>query len=303
MSAHLLTLYTRTSLHAGSGISVDVVDLPFHRERVTQFPVIPANTLARVLREAGRLHFGEGGEEKTRELFGEDRAFSYDASQAGRVASRAGAVQVLEAKLLAFPVRALKGCFAWLTCPAVLHRFHRDTRRLAATDVPVVAPDRALVGGRSDLVREDKIFVEDFRLQAEREPAEAHRAVVAALRPLSDDSLWQSKLATRLAIVNDEDFQHVVTTCMEIVQHAAFDPAATRSEPGARPKRRLFSQEYVPSETLFYSVLTLLPSGAGSEAGPGADLLSLLDANPALQIGSDAATGHGFCAVKHEPIA
>jgi CRISPR-associated protein Cmr4 len=34
---------------------------------------------------------------------------------------------VMEAKILAFPVRSLAGCFAWLTCPLCLNRFNRDT--------------------------------------------------------------------------------------------------------------------------------------------------------------------------------
>jgi hypothetical protein len=42
MKRHLLTLYTRTPLHAGSGASVDVVDLPIMRERITGFPVVPS---------------------------------------------------------------------------------------------------------------------------------------------------------------------------------------------------------------------------------------------------------------------
>ena len=49
MKRHLLTLYTRTPLHVGSGTSVDVVDLPIMRERITGFPVIPSTSLKGVL--------------------------------------------------------------------------------------------------------------------------------------------------------------------------------------------------------------------------------------------------------------
>jgi CRISPR type III-B/RAMP module RAMP protein Cmr4 len=54
MKRHLLTLYTRTPLHVGSGTSVDVVDLPIMRERITGFPVIPASSLKGVLLQRGR---------------------------------------------------------------------------------------------------------------------------------------------------------------------------------------------------------------------------------------------------------
>jgi hypothetical protein len=49
LNRHLLTLYTRTSLHVGSGTSVDVVDLPIMRERITAFPIIPAPSLKGIL--------------------------------------------------------------------------------------------------------------------------------------------------------------------------------------------------------------------------------------------------------------
>ena len=48
MKRHLLTLYTRTPLHLGSGTSVDVVDLPIMRERITGFPVIPRTSKSSV---------------------------------------------------------------------------------------------------------------------------------------------------------------------------------------------------------------------------------------------------------------
>jgi CRISPR-associated protein Cmr4 len=64
---HLLTFYTRTPLHVGSGTSVDVVDLPIMRERITGFPVIPSTSLKGVLREEARQQLGE---ETTRLLFG-----------------------------------------------------------------------------------------------------------------------------------------------------------------------------------------------------------------------------------------
>lgn len=294
MPARLLTLYTRTPLHVGCGLSVDVVDLPVTRERVTQFPVVPSRVLKGALRDAAQNQFLPGDNAKIRLLFGEERKLNNDPAKGEVIRPHAGSLQIIEAKLLAFPVRALKGCFAWLTCPAILHRFARDTRKLSSRDIPAVAPDRALVAPKSDLLREDKVFLEEFRLQASLEPAAAHRAVAAALKSLCDDTLWQSKLPSRLAILNDEDFQHFVTTCTEIAQRAAIDPETRTFKPGG-----VWSQEYLPCETLFYSVLTLLPpENTDAEAGLG----SLLDSTPTLQVGGDKTTGHGLCTAKHEAI-
>lgn len=273
MFVHLLTLYSRTPLHAGCGLHVDIVDLPINRERVTQFPVIPAANLRAPLQAAA------SGTPASQLFEGEPAETS------------AGCVQILEAKILAFPVRALKGCFAWLTCPAALHRFARDTRKLAPSDIPPVAPDRALVAGKSDLLRDERIYLEEFRLQASLEPAAAHRAIATALRSLSDDSLWQSKLTFRLAIVSDEDFQHFVTTCTEIVPGA-------KTGPGSR-----LSQEFLPSETLLYTVLTVLPNAGSDEAQLRDGLAGVLNACPLLPVGDRMAAANGFCAVKHEALA
>lgn len=277
MFAQLLTLLSRTPLHAGCGLRVDVVDLPFNRERVTQFPVIPSANLRIPLQAAARQ---SSGQHAAAQLFG---------GEPGEATP--GCVQILEAKILAFPVRALKGCFAWLTCPAILHRFARDTRKLAPSDIPSVAPDRALVAGKSDLLRDDRIYLEEFRLQASLEPAAAHRAIATALRSLSDDSLWQSKLTFRLAIVSDEDFQHFVTTCTEVV-------AAAEAGPGAG-----LSQEFLPSETLFYSVLTVLPKEGADEAQLRDGLTALLNASPLLPVGDGMAAANGLCALKHEVLS
>ena len=59
-----------------------------------------------------------------------------------------------DARLLAFPVRSLKGVFAWVTCPAVLERFHRDLQlaRLGAPPLPLGVPksEQALCAAASD---------------------------------------------------------------------------------------------------------------------------------------------------------
>jgi CRISPR-associated protein Cmr4 len=51
-----LFLVCETPLHAGSGDSLGIVDLPIQRERHTQFPKIEASSLKGALREAFEQH-------------------------------------------------------------------------------------------------------------------------------------------------------------------------------------------------------------------------------------------------------
>lgn len=100
--------------------------------------------------------------------------------------------------------------------------------------------------------------------------------------------------------VHDENFQHFVTTCTEVVARIKVNPASRTVDKGA-----LFNQENIPCEALFYSVLTVLPSRrANGTLDPHAQLAELLpDQSPRiLQIGGDETTGHGLCETKREEL-
>lgn len=294
MSKHLITLYTRTPLHVGCGTSVDVVDLPLMRERITNFPVIPSTSLKGVLRQAGRDFSGTNGYNLAVNdaLFGNKDDVQTNSD--GKEKFHAGCLQIMEAKLLAFPVRSLAGCFAWLTCPAILQRFQRDTGE--SIGIPDVTKDAAVTGNGSEVVvaGQDKVVLEEYALASQRD--EKHGEVATRLAQLLDDPLWTNKLAKRLVILHDEDFQHFVSTCTEVVARIVIDP-------GTRTNSNLFNQENIPCESLFYSVLTVLKARRnGFEGEPKKHLDSLLGANPHLQIGGDETTGHGFCEVKSHQL-
>ena len=117
-------IYAETPIHPGSGTVISgAVDLPIQRERHTEFPIIHSSSLKGVLRNAaevvgitGKVKIKEGEKEMEKEwvniIFGEQ--------------DRIGGVSVTDAKILAFPVRTLKGVFGWITCPLVLDRYKRD---------------------------------------------------------------------------------------------------------------------------------------------------------------------------------
>ena len=287
MQKHLVTFYTRTPLHVGSGATVGAVDLPVVRERITNHPIIPGSGLKGVLLQAAREKWGHARSttlpEEAKLLFGtgEDKA----TDSAEKVPGHAGCIQVQEGKVLAFPVRSLAGGFAWLTCPAALHRFNRDTGR--KLPVPSVAPDHAIAG--SEVKSGANVVLEEYALILDTGSVES---LASELAKTCLDPLWRDLLSKRLAVVHDENFQHFVTTCTEVVTRVAIDPATRTVIGGA-----LFNQENVPCETLFYSVLSVLPSARkGSAHDAAAKLAELLpDTGRLLQIGGDETTGHGQC--------
>ena len=215
----------------------------------------------------------------------------------------------MEAKLLAFPVRSLAGCFAWLTCPAALKRFQRDAGR--KFDIPGVDKDRVVAG--AELVVNKQVVLEEYAMDLQSNSNGQAATLAGQLIDLCADPLWTrpidakgqplktSGVFNRLAIVHDENFQHFVTTCTEVVQRIKISPR-TRTVDGSG----LFNQENVPCETLFYSVLTLLPSRRPPEVRRSdvAARLGELLPNTALslQFGGDETTGHGFCSVQRLPL-
>jgi CRISPR-associated protein Cmr4 len=304
MKKHLLTLYTRTPLHVGSGTSVDVVDLPIMRERITGFPVIPATSLKGVLLQHARETFANGKYARSPEIPDEAKLlFGAIEGEGENQRSNAGCVQIMEAKILAFPVRSLAGCFAWLTCPAALERFQRDTGRKVT--IPPVNKDRVVAG--AELLVGNQVVLEEYALELQPNSSNQAADLAEELKDLCNDPLWQDKLPARLALVHDENFQHFVTTCTEVVARIAINPE-TRTVKGSAGEGggALFNQENVPCETLFYSVLTVLPprrkpdGDPSNPPDPSVLLAKLLPAEdpPILQIGGDETTGHGLCETK-----
>ncbi|HQU45166.1 MAG TPA: type III-B CRISPR module RAMP protein Cmr4 [Pirellulales bacterium] len=278
-----------------------MVDLPVQRERHTQWPLIPASALKGVLRdrcrERVRGQYG-GSRKKANEedpdlvaVFGPGKIGGDDGS------SHAGALAITDARILAFPVRSLKGVFAWVTCPALIGRLYRDLG-LADRDAPPFALDEfgtgeALCSATSPLlVDKDWLVLEEFEFKWKGEAGAlaewiAGRAV--------DDEFTRARLKSHLAVLRDDDFSHFVRHATEVVVRIALDYERKTVKTGA-----LFYQEFLPPETLFYSVLLASDGRSNAHAMPASAVLAWLNEHipRMLQIGGDETTGKGLCAAR-----
>lgn len=290
----LLSIYTRSPLHIGCGTSVDIVDMPIIRERITNFPVIPGSSFKGVLRQCARDTFGAENNPTVNALFGnEDDLDPGDDEKKKKNKSYAGAVITGEGKLLAYPVRSLKGCFAWITCPAALHRLNRDWD--ISVPIPKVDIDHCIA---SPAISDgNTVVLEEYPLTVNAEIADLEN-ITSKLLSLCDDTMWKAELKDKLVIVADENFQHYVTATTEIVARIQMDPKT-------RTNKNLFNQENVPCEALFYSVCSIEPprrpkQQAEDSNGNLADQFKkLFQKNEGmLQIGGDETIGLGLCQVK-----
>jgi CRISPR-associated protein Cmr4 len=283
----LLFLHALTGLHPGSGAALDAIDLPVQRERHTDWPVIPGSSLKGVLRAATQP--GEGDRQAWYAVFGPE---TREADKHG------GAVALTDARLLAFPVRSLKGVFAWVTCPAVLHRFRRDAGlagdETELPEIPQLADHTIQCATETLTVDGETAILEEFDFTRVSDPG-AWAEVLA--RRVSGDAAVRERLRGHLAILSDNDFTHFARYATEITARIGLDPKTKTVIGGA-----LFYQEVLPAETLFYALALAEDSRNNKAPMSAGEVLAWLTghAPEIIQIGGDETIGRGFCALRLE---
>lgn len=263
----ILYLFTRTPLHVGAGSSVGAIDQPIIRERHTGFPVIPGSALKGVLADGYLTEDRKSRSEVGRHIFGHERPDEENA--------KSGSISFAEAKLLAFPVRSAKGCFAWVTSRLALERWSRDGGvGLNGITWPVAME---LYGDEVTLAQDKKVVLEDY--QFEWKAAFVQPEKLTQLLS-GKDTIWSALGATHLCLISDDMMAHFARNACEVSQHVRID-----DETGTAADQALFNQENVPAETLFYSTLHELRAGCFAELTlPGT-----------IQVGGDGTTGLGYC--------
>lgn len=339
-SASLLGLHAQTALHPGAGTALGLVDLPIQRERHTGWPTIPGSALKGILRDRCRERISilrqQDQQNADYDLFDAEKPDSLDDVRKGKKgvlghadASRlltdlfgpptdwagefAGALSVTDARLVAFPVRSLRGVFAWVTCRSALERLKADAD-LAAVDSSSWQPVGADVGKFTastacQCVHGDSqkyVILEEFDYS--QEAGDCAAAVDAIAEWLSSHimtSVSADRLKRQLVVLSDDDFSHFARHATEIVARIRLNYESKTVEQGA-----LFYQELLPAESALYSVVIANPTrarrkSAGANGGAArTDLLTRLaglvksDAGMTVfQIGGDETTGKGLCAV------
>lgn len=286
--AALLFLHAYTGLHPGAGAALGVVDLPVQRERHTQWPTIAGSSLKGILRDACRRRSADGDSDpRVAAVFGPATA---------EADKHAGALSVTDARILAFPVRSLRGVFAWVTCPAALTRLNRDlgfTGHPAMANIPSLGRDRIACAEESPLlVDSDKVLLEEFEFTRSGDAGDVPAWVAG--NAVADEAT-QERVRQCLAVLHDDDFTHFVRHATEVVARIGLDYETKTVRPGA-----LFWQEFLPPETLLYSVVL---AGESRREGVPLDASALLEYLSArlpavLQVGGDETIGKGLCATR-----
>lgn len=299
--ARPLFLTCETPLHAGSGDALGIVDLPIQRERHTSFPKIEASSLKGALRESFEENKGRNDAELLK-AFGPDESAS----------EHAGALGFTDARLLLFPVKSMKGVFAWITCPKVLTRLSEDLKLslgLEITDIASVADGLALSLGSSDnlafgggghFVLEEYTFA-----KANGTTPQINGKSLAdwlADNLFANGSFWHDKAKADILILSDNDFKDFVNLSTEVITRVKID-----NETGTVQSGALFSEEYLPAESVLYSLVLASPefvkkdekdkNGEKKNRPEKADAMMNFfvdNINSVIQLGGNATLGKGL---------
>jgi CRISPR-associated protein Cmr4 len=292
--AAMLFLYCETPVHAGTGTSLSIVDLPIQRERITGLPIVQASSLKGVLRaEVERLK----GKQIAEALFGPETQRAHE---------HAGCVSPHDARLLLFPIRSLVGVFAWATCPFVLERFKREMIA-AGFQIGWQVPNpanrhQALVAESSEIIVEATVVLEEFAFKAQPSAEAKNIAewLVKNAFPQSEEyKPFRDWLPKRFVILPDDAFRDFTQLATEVIARIRLKPETKTVAEGA-----LWTEEHLPSETLLYA-----PIFVSKPLAPNANQLGLTDSDAVLQalsdlrldrlqIGGDETVGRGIVKVR-----
>lgn len=236
-----------TPLHAGSGSDLGVVDMPIQRESHTSFPKIEASSLKGSIRS----EFTEqNDEEKAKNIFG--------------TGDKAGELGFSDARILFFPVKSVKGVFAYVTCPMVLERLEEDLMLGDDKNFTIpkisVSDEECIVFSHKNKINNNVILEEySFTIDIKK--------IILEL-PNFDE------VKERLVIISDDNFTHFVKNSTEVITRIKIN-----NDTGTVQDGGLFTEEYLPSETVMYALalgkteqmkdITTLQVGGNSTLGKG----------------------------------
>jgi len=312
----------QTPTHVGSGSELGVVDLPIQRERHTGFPKFEASSIKGSLREAIERQVSSGGDESGQEMI--HRVFGFDDDgvsesiknkfkKNGKVESFAGAIGFTDARLLLFPVKSMRGVFAWVTCLRALKQFARDMQ--------LVDPTFEFVGVNADFIGTNEVYLfnpdsslkvngncivlEEFTFEVSNELNGVLQIKTNAgtenfpdwlAKELFNDngSYWSEKIKKDIVVLPDDDFTDFVNMSTEVVTRTKIDNATGTVKDGA-----LFNEEYLPAESVLYT-LVLTANEFKKEGMKEEDVFKFFKSNlpEVVQIGANATLGKGIVTTK-----
>lgn len=235
-----------TPIHAGMGRTLGLIDMPIQKEKHTGIPKIEGSTIKGCLRELYRINYGTDIDK----LFGPEKGNEC-----------AGVLGFTDAKLLFYPVISLNNIFVYITCPYLLNRYLQDKILQNGLKAKNEAKNEAKITFLQDLSEGEFIFFnesDESNKQGENDKSivideyyfENSKNYASNNKKALEELKGDFELNKKGVIICDSDFIEIISLCKEVVIRNKVDNNTGTVQTGS-----LFSEEYLPSETILYMLL------------------------------------------------
>lgn len=318
----VLFITAMTPMHVGGENDLGVIDLPIQREGHTGFPKIEASSLKGSMRSAlvdytkslpqPTSDQVEGNKLIQSELELVEKIYGSESSDS----MNTSAVSYSDARILFFPVRSAKGVFAMVTCPMVLKRFQADLKRMGLESSKIsalmteliktvemsISAGKVITTKKSDLILDDEnVVLEEFTYEADNTCSEAFDTFITNINTFiaPEVDYIASFLEFKAILVSDDDFSDFVQMSTPVITRIKIE-----NETGIVKDGALFNEEYLPEETILYSLVMIqntrpskLRDKSNLDESPmesSAILEVLKKSSKTVQIGANATLGKGY---------
>jgi CRISPR-associated protein Cmr4 len=247
MKSEFFYIKALTPIHAGSGETLGYVDMPIQREQHSDIPKIEASTLKGCIKnKVYKLEkiYEENTDEKTKIKY--ELVFGSEKGE-----DRASFLGFTDAVLLFFPVKSDKDIFKLITCPYLLNRWVNDLDEIkeeikGIKEIKEGEYVSLFEDKDTDKDTDKKIYLEEyvfnkskiFNGELEGEEEEISKLLKSKIKGIEEN---------KIVILNDTDFIDLVNMYTEVITRNKID-----SFTGVSAKTGLFTEEYLPSETILY---------------------------------------------------
>lgn len=275
-----------TPIHAGAGQTLESVDMPIQREKHSNIPIIEASSLKGSIKHwiynkfdyEKRQNKKQNIDEKMKRLytiFGPEEGDSYSS-----------AISFTDAKLLFFPIKSATNIFRLITCPYVIKRWLEDLKIQGKCSEQDLNNLDVSEGKCIPINEEEKVILEEYIFEKENNVEEN---IKESLEKIFENIKNLDK--NRIVILNDSEFIDLVSMYTEIITRNKISV-----ETGAAEGTGLFTEEYLPTETILYFTVLSSPSFNKERNISSEQVLKFFDDNvdEVFQVGGDATIGKGF---------
>ena len=153
----------------------------------------------------------------------------------------------------------MKGVLAWITCPKVLEQFKRDLALTACSYIEDLPNETSVPEPCGLRVKDNSIVLEEYAFTVkEKENNDTAKATKLAnwlADCLFDEaSYWNTHLRQNLVVLPNEDFTDFVNLSTEVITRTKINNETGTVQDGA-----LFTEEYLPAESVLYSLALFSP--------------------------------------------